>query len=67
METMRAAEVLRRLGGAVALALVTGLAVALFMRLAGATTRDVVYVNSNEYRTETTSQAVTGHITDPRR
>jgi hypothetical protein len=67
METMRTAEVLRRLGGAVALALVTGLAVALFARLAEAPVRDVRYVTPNEFRTESTGQLVTGHITDPRR
>jgi hypothetical protein len=66
METIRA-EILRRLGGAVALALVTGLAVALFARLAGAPVRDVRYVTPNEFRTESTGQLVTGHITDPRR
>ena len=67
METMRTGDILRRLGGAVVLALVTGLAVALFARLAGAPVRDVHHVTSYEFRTETTSQVLAGHITDPRR
>ena len=67
METMRAAELLRRLAGAVVLAVVTGLAIALLARLAEGPDPRVDYFTPYDYSTETTSHTATGHITDPRR
>jgi len=67
METMRAVDVVGRLAGAVALAVVTGLAVALLTQLAGAPVGDTAnYVTQNEFWTQTSDHAVTGHLTDPR-
>jgi hypothetical protein len=65
---MRTADVLVRLAGAAALAMVTGLAVALLAGLIAESSRHTVdYVTPNLYNTQTSNQLVTGHITDPRR
>ncbi|HEY3260008.1 MAG TPA: hypothetical protein VGJ95_07010 [Pseudonocardiaceae bacterium] len=64
---MRTADVVGRLAGAVALAVVTGLAVAVLARLAGTPERaTVTYFTPNEFLTQTTDHIVTGSVTDPR-
>jgi hypothetical protein len=68
MELMRAADVLRRLAGAVLLAAATGMVVGIFALVMEVPSRgSASYVVSNQFETQAEGATMNGAITDPRR
>ena len=68
MEPMLATDLLRRLAAAVALAVLTGVAVALLVSLGGTPVQPTdSYVLSKDFGTHSVGHQATGRIGDPRR